>query len=442
MLKKIAMAVAVAMAAQGAVAASIDFHGYTRSQVGATSEGGNLQCFRLGWPAQRHYRLGNECDTYAEVSFTSKLAKTPAGAWANYNLRLALRERSAQDFESNGTSVDFAGESARESGYQIASRENFVQAGGFFGDGAMKEAKVWLGKRFYNRNDVMINDYYYWANTGVGAGIEDINVGMGKLAFAYHQNGGNSGIDNGDGSYVFGAGVGLSAVKKYEARWYDIPVNPDGKLEVALQLIAGSTVDLPTTSADESDGDKTGFLATVQHTQGNLWGGFNKVALQYGKGNGSGMSWIPTYAGGQNSNKGRSIRFVEQIMVAPTPEWSGMATFIYDDLKAPWDLQKRKWISFGVRPVYTINDNYSLAFEWGYDQAKDGNGEWQRLNKITFAPQLTLERGFWARPVFRLFGTYASWNEAARGGVNGASNGVFANKKNGFTYGAQVEAWW
>jgi maltoporin len=167
-----AAAVAGAFAAPATFAQGIEFHGYVRTQVGGTSEGGNLQCFRLGFPAQAKYRLGNECDNYGEAAVAVPFGKSD-GPWAKYNLRLALREKGAQDYES----VIDQNPSSDGKSFDIASRENYVIAGGFFPEGALEDAKLWVGKRFYNRHDVHINDYYYWANTGPGAGIEDIGIG-------------------------------------------------------------------------------------------------------------------------------------------------------------------------------------------------------------------------------------------------------------------------
>jgi maltoporin len=428
-----AAAVAGAFAAPATFAQGIEFHGYVRTQAGSTSEGGNLQCFRLGWPAQAKYRLGNECDNYGEAAVAVPFGKSD-GPWAKYNLRLALREKGEQDFES------------ATDRFEIASRENYVIAGGFFPEGAFEDAKLWVGKRFYNRHDVHINDYYYWANTGLGAGVEDVSIGGSgvKFALAYHQNGGNSGLDGAPNQFVFGPNVGVRAVKRLEGRFYDIPVNPNGKLETALQVIRGSTVDDPTTTDDESAADTTGYLLTLQHFQGGILGGFNKVALQYGKGNGSGKNWIPAYAGGQEDKGNKTIRLVEQIYVAPSgSNWSGMASFIIDNTKQASGY-KADWLSFGVRPQYNFTDNFSLAVEYGFDQGKEGTGSrpTQRLHKFTVAPQLSLSRGFWSRPVLRGFVTYASWNEAARSDVNTSSNNVFADKKSGMTYGVQVETWW
>ncbi len=46
--------------------------------------------------------------------------------------------------------------------------------------------RFWAGKRFYRRQDVHINDFYYWGQGGrTGAGFEDMNVGLGQAAVAY-----------------------------------------------------------------------------------------------------------------------------------------------------------------------------------------------------------------------------------------------------------------
>ena len=98
--------------------------------------------------------------------------------------------------------------------------------------------------------------------------------------------------------------------------------------------------------------------------------------------------------------------------------------------------------NYALYPHMTVAQN--LAFEIGHDRAKDasGSGKWMTLTKATIAPQLSLTRGFWARPVLRGFVTYATWNDEAKGGVNFLSNNVWADKNNGMTYGVQVEAWW
>lgn len=43
---------------------------------------------------------------------------------------------------------------------------------------------IWAGKRFYQRHDVHMIDFYYWDISGPGAGIENIDLGFGKLSLA------------------------------------------------------------------------------------------------------------------------------------------------------------------------------------------------------------------------------------------------------------------
>jgi maltoporin len=43
---------------------------------------------------------------------------------------------------------------------------------------------IWAGKRFYQRHDVHMIDFYYWDISGPGAGLENIDLGFGKLSLA------------------------------------------------------------------------------------------------------------------------------------------------------------------------------------------------------------------------------------------------------------------
>ncbi len=402
----IAAAAASAFAVPAAHAEGVEFHGYLRSGVGTTSEGGDQKCFQI---APTKYRLGNECETYGEVALSAPFGKSDGGPWAKYNLMLAT-------IESNGQG-DF--ESVEGDKYSIASRQNYFQAGGFFGKGAFEDAKIWVGKRYYNRHDVHITDNYYWNNSGLGAGIEDIAAGAtAKVAFAYHQNG------NGDNSL---------STRRLSARLYDIDVNPNGKIEGELVYLTGSTAVKGATAPKEG----SGWALFVEHTQSGILNGFNKLAFVYGTDDAAGGSWNPTYSNADDGRKGaKEYRITDQLYVDLKNGWSGMATVQYSDVKDGAG-NKTKWFSIGARPQYNFTPNISVAVEGGYDQVKSG-GNTAKLAKLTVAPQYTLSGGFWARPAFRAFATYAKWNDAA--GAQGG--GVFAPDKNGMTYGVQVEAWW
>lgn len=406
-LNKLAAAVAVvgAFAAQAVQAEGVEFHGYLRTGVGTTSEGGDQKCFGI---APSKYRLGNECETYGELALSAPFGKSD-GAWAKYNVMLAFIENKGQsDFESS-----------KGDKYTIASRQNFFQAGGFFSKGgAMEDAKIWVGKRYYNRHDVHITDYYYWNNSGLGAGIEDISIGTPKLAFAYHQNG------NGDNSL---------STRRLSARVYEIAVNPNGKLEGELVLVKGSTAVKGPTAPKEG----SGYTLFLEHTQSGLLNGFNKLALVIGKDGGAGGAFVPTYVTADGGFKGSEFRIIDQFYFdLKGTGWSGMATAVYSQVK-PDAGNKTTWFSIGARPQYNFTDNVSVAVEGGYDQVKTG-GTTAKLAKLTVAPQYTLTGGFWARPAFRAFATYAKWN----GPAGNLGDGVFAPKTNGMTFGVQAEAWW
>ena len=70
----LAAAAVAALWAGGAAAATVDFGGYFRSGAGSSNEGGKEVCYRLPGSVL-WFRLGNECDTYADLVFRSTLGE-------------------------------------------------------------------------------------------------------------------------------------------------------------------------------------------------------------------------------------------------------------------------------------------------------------------------------------------------------------------------------
>jgi maltoporin len=409
-LMPLALAMSGLFVAAAAQAEGVELHGYVRTQVGGTSEGGNLQCFGGDgtWPIRSKYRLGNECDNFASTTAIIPFGKSD-GAWAKYHQTLSFKEKGKQAWESTDDKT-----------LNIASEQAFIEAGGFFDGGALDAAKVWVGKRFYNRHDIHMSDYYYWGNNGMGAGIEEINAGPGKVSLAYFQNGGNAnGVDD-----IVG--------KRYSARFYDIDVNPNGKLEAELVLLNGSTA-----SADATKETGNGTMLFLQHTQSGVLGGWNKFGIVYGSKLGSGFEWLPTYQGGGVA-KGHSWRIHDHLYFAPAgTKITGVVTASYGKANFGGP-NSNTFMSVGIRPQYNYSDLHSTVLEIGYDAGKTDGGNKPKVAKVTLAQQLTLSTGFWARPVFRAFVTHAKWNDAA----GTQANGVFGTKKTGTTFGAQAEVWW
>ena len=369
----------------------LEFHGYLRSGIGSNSEGGDQACFKLDGAAAK-YRLGNECETYGELSFGKKVWKNDEGAYFNVGTRLAFAVEQAQDWEQAEPSF----------------REAYVEAGNLFG-GKLEGAKFWAGKRFYNRQDAHINDFYFWDNSGPGAGIEDINLGFGKLSYAIRRN---SSADD-------------RAVTSHDIKVSGIKTNKNGALDVGVNFLR----------SDESQVDfegTNGKQLHVMHTQGKVLGGFNKLAVQYGTGSGTGLNPYPNDAADSDA---KVLRVTEQMVWQKGEKFSGMAEAVYQKVDGG-----ETWMSVGIRPTLHINKHFGVGLELGHDRVKGSDGEVRSLNKVTLAPYLSPSGNFWSRPQLRAFVTYADWNDAAQ--EKGVANGVFGNSTDGMSYGFQLESWW
>ncbi len=106
---------------------------------------------------------------------------------------------------------------------------------------------------------------------------------------------------------------------------------------------------------------------------------------------------------------------------------------------------RSQWFSVGARPIYHVDAHWNFATELGHDRVR-GDGGTRQLTKLTVALQYSAERGFFARPVWRLFATHARWNGAAQAAAQPGStlseSGEFGSRTSGSTFGVQFESWW
>ena len=85
------------------------------------------------------------------------------------------------------------------------------------------EAKIWFGRRYDDRQDIHINDFFLFNRKDDGSGIKDLPIGFGKFAYTYMQN----------RTYpeIIGVAVNRSIKQSmYEIRLSELPVNSGGKL--------------------------------------------------------------------------------------------------------------------------------------------------------------------------------------------------------------------
>ncbi|MGI9241898.1 MAG: carbohydrate porin, partial [Verrucomicrobiales bacterium] len=135
------------------------------------------------------------------------------------------------------------------------------------------------------------------------------------------------------------------------------------------------------------------------------------------------------------------FRFVDDLVIEPSPSLSLQATFVWDEFDD--GLQggdsRSSWQSVGIRPEWNLTDHFSIAFEAGMDNVSVLDYPSGQLYKFTVAPQLKAGRGYFDRPVLRAFATYATWSEELEGYVAPRTN---SDDNSGFSFGVQVESWW
>lgn len=410
--RKVPLALAVTSALVfGSSAFAVDFHGYARSGIGWTASGGEQTCFKADG-AQSKYRLGNECETYAEIKLGQELwNQDEMSFYLDTNVAYSVSQQN--DWEATNP----------------AFREMNVQAKNVIK--SLPGATLWAGKRFYQRHDVHMIDFYYWDISGPGAGLENVDLGFGKLSFAVTRN-----TESG-GSFSF-----INNIKDdetftnndiYDIRLAGLQVNQGGSLELGVTY--GRTNTKEGFSLDE-DASKDGVLLTAEHTQ-SMMDGFNKFVLQYA--NDSMTSWNSGHSeGASTNNNGDLLRVLNHGAVKLHRDWEMMYVAMYQDKDMDNDTGN-KWTTVGVRPMYKWTPVMSTLLEVGYDhvndQASDENND---LIKVTLAQQWQAGDSIWSRPAFRLFTTYGSSSDWA----DNSQNQRVRFNQDEVTFGAQVEAWW
>ncbi|ANI85012.1 MULTISPECIES: maltoporin [Kosakonia] len=438
-LRKLPLALAITAGILSAQAGAVDFKGYARSGIGWTGSGGEQKCFQATGAGAK-YRLGNECETYAELKLGQEVWKEGDKSFY-FDTNVAYSVSQQNDWEA--TSPAF-----REANVQ---GKNLIDA--------LPGATIWAGKRFYQRHDVHMIDFYYWDISGPGAGLENIDLGFGKLSLAATRS------SEAGGSVTFSSPGVYDVVKDtandvFDVRLAGLQTNPDGMLELGFDYGRSNKTD--NYRYVNSDNSKDGWMFTAEHTQSMLKG-YNKFVLQYatdamttqGKGVPQGTyqsGSFDDFVGGNND--GKLWRVLDHGAITLSDKWDLMYVGMYQkqdlDSKLGTD-----WWTVGVRPMYKWTPIMSTLLEVGYDNVKsqqtgDRNGQY----KITLAQQWQAGDSIWSRPAIRIFATYAKWDEKWGYIKNGDSVTRFAaSNDSGFTttsrgdndewsFGAQMEIWW
>ena len=433
------LSAAVALALSSVAASAVDFHGYFRAGAQASTQGGEVYCLGNGNIGHKVGRLGDECDTYAELTLNQEVYNKANNKWTLNTLVAYGTAEGNRDLQ--GDSWQGVGGDGPWNGQRLSIRELWT---GYQTDAGYQ---IWAGKRFYQRKDIHLLDLYYLNDSGYGAGIEGIDVGMGNLAFAVTKwaNDGTSDYNRN--------------VYKLDARWNGIPVGPLGNLDAsviyALPFISEQQEANAAGNA-RANRANSGALVTldlntaVNSDSVNL---MNHFVVQYGT---NGFGYI-----GQNGNHAgdnytpdlddTGVRVIDwgtldagNFGLGYSLIWAHVDNG--DDHKAAgatWTTERSGWIySIVLRPEYKWTEFTRTTLELGYSSQKTNGwmapGEDPDVYKVTLAQQFTPGKGFWTRPAIRFYVSYIGGEEFAAVYKKWNKDG----DEYQITVGTQVEAWW
>ena len=316
-----------------------EFHGYFRSGYGVEQRGRTA-----GPPGSRcgsQIPVGNEAETYGEFILVNNWLNPERAkdkAWFKTQAMIEANTSNSASFANfaNGIGND-----------QYRLREAFVQGGHLVE--RQPNARFWAGERYYRRQHIEITDFYPLDMSGYGGGVEDLDLGFGKLAAAYLA-GARPDIATENGNYI---------KSNVDVRVYDLKA-PAGTFAGWVN-VATSTGG--TTSSGGAIPDSTGYAVGMRYQRLNWHGGFQTLGIQYGTGAASNFTTsVDDPAATLDDTK--RLLVTGQLLFQPNETFAVMPIAVYQRTQDGvddhgWD----EWISFGARPEVFFTRFLSLAIE-------------------------------------------------------------------------------
>jgi len=423
----------------------VSLSGYFRGGFGASSQKGRMTCFALANPSGlfSKYRLGNECEVWSETHFTVVTYAGDDGVVANLHFMPTIYIPTTNiGYSPNGT-VNSPLIFTTSTGATVSFPNLYVDIKGI---SWLAGGTPWMGTRYYKRESVYISDFFYWNPSGVGGGIEDIQL-PGDLRLSY----GVFAVDGEPDTTAAGTSPQLPLQIDFgfrnDLQLRGIRLYEGGELQLGAQYIAdfSNHPDPNNPSVSVTHGGY-GFTARWVHT---LLGGDNKLVAQYGKGGGTGFGtlarfYYPDFSLYHAPIEAR-LRFVDVLTIQPTARIGAQVAGVYQrDINfLGAQGQSTTWYSAGARVSVGIIDHLKALGEAGFDRVTKSIGSQpQMLAKGTAALAFAGGMGLLSRPELRVFYTYAIWNEAARGAsVDSGQIYRATNLLSGSIFGLQAETW-
>ena len=458
------LAAAFAMPAQADFTPNVNFSGYMRSGVmhGDSAFGSKTEVQRLG-------RLGNENDTFMEFGLGADVAKVDDVTYSVFGMITHGGDGNEKDWNTN-----------------LACRQAWASAKNLLGQG---DDFLWVGKRYYKREDISILDEYYYNIQGTGVGLENVILGPGKISVAWTRNDKDfdnysqkagytdeksiSGSDYAD--YVaenldLEKGTSVDDSKKYTEGVVKLAKanNKPSKVKVNTYDVRyefpvwdGASLQLGATYL-EAEKDKSGYYRTyaIEYDKAikdglnlsaelniGLLGGFNKTVVQ----SFSGSSAADVHYGNGASvfdDEGQGWRLINFGDVHFTKEFGMFHVAQYAHSSGFKSYDSERSVNLVVRPYYQLTKMTKLLAEVGWFADKktantDDKGVQSYVSKhgskYTLAYAISPDAGnFWSRPEFRFYVSHVSVSD----NMSIGPTHEWVRQTSDNMFGAQVEAWW
>jgi maltoporin len=393
---------------------SFSHHGYFRSGVGTNTRGGDQVCFKNPNASGNEFRLGDECDSYGELTFVGKHGAKDKAQNVKTQVTLSYGVDGHTGFEETS----------------IAIRESYVE----FKNIGEQKLSYWGGKRFYRAQDIYMNDWYYFSEMNTnGAGVGDIDLFDANLNVAFLREIRDTTSD-----------IGSHAVSLLDMRLKGIKLTQKDSLDL-WHAVAFTPSGKDTTNNIDYD-SSYGMTLSLLYKR-NLDHGFNHFAVMYGKGlmdefSPFGQTNTPVASVDYNKQRNSSrMRFVEHLTLNMKKWAFHFASTLELRDSGEETNPGSTWFNVGVQPVYYFTDHYQLAGVLGTSSVSFDNAPTERLTRITIAPQIAMDKNIWGRPILRFFVTQSYWSKSLINRAEETSGGVYNNRRHGGSWGFQIESW-
>ena len=427
------LAAAFAMPAQADFTPNANFNGYMRSGVmhGNSAFGSKTDTVKLG-------RLGNENDTFMEFGLGADVAKIDDVTYSVYGMIAHGGDGNETDWNTN-----------------LSCRQAWAGAKNLLGQG---DDFLWIGKRYYKREDIHVLDEYYYNVSGTGVGLENVVLGPGKISLAWTRNDKDAKKDDVNiysmkSEYKY---KGLKdnnkpakvKVNTYDVR-YEFPVWDGASLQLGATYLEAEkdkkgSYRTYTIEKENSIGDGLNLSAELNI---GLLGGFNKTVVQ----SFSGSSAADVHYGPGSSvyyDEGQGWRLINWGDVHFTKEFGMFHVVQYAHSSGFKSYDSERSVNLVVRPYYQLTKMTKLLAEVGWFADKktantDDKGVQSYVSKhgskYTLAYAISPDASnFWSRPEFRFYVSHVSVSD----NMNIGPTNEWVRQTSDNMFGAQVEAWW